>query len=292
MPHNEKSQGSTSICPLTCDQNFNIQARNNGVLIRYSKNFNDLRGGPGLALPNCMEMILNTNWNWNRLAVFTFTVGALACRVVTQNPAAAFPAFELPRLQIETQKKQVKELLVRAPASLVEGHDARGFIYNTLAQNLPPAFQARAGDIAQILISEANKYHLDPIFLLAVIQTESHYNPLARGHHGDLGLMQLLPKTGHWVAKRLKMSGRVDLRDPATNIKIGAAYFAFLRQHFGSKGSRYLAAYNMGIRNVHRLLKKDKEPLLYASRVLKNYRSLYTQWADSLPSQKHTIAAN
>lgn len=236
-----------------------------------------------------METLLNPNWN--KLAVFTFAVGALASRMVAQAPVYV-PSFELPQLQVEMQKEQVKELLERAPSSLIEGSDGRGFIYKTLAAHLPIAFQPQAGEIAHTLISEANKYNLDPIFLLAVIQTESRYNPMARGRHGDLGLMQLLPNTGLWMAKRLKLQGRVDLRDPVTNIKIGAAYFAFLRKHFGAKGSRYLAAYNMGIRNVHRLLKEDKEPMLYASRVLKNYRSLYTQWSASKLSQHNTIASN
>jgi soluble lytic murein transglycosylase len=237
-----------------------------------------------------METILNPNWN--KLAVFTFAVGALTCPMVVQAPLLTHPAFELPQLQVETQMVQVKELLSRAPSSLAEGGDGRGFIYDTLAKHLPAAYQSSAAEIALTLISESNRYHLDPIFLLAVIQTESHFNPLAHGRHGDLGLMQLLPKTGQWMAARLKMKGRIDLRDPILNIKIGAAYFAFLRQHFGSKGSRYLAAYNMGIRNVHRLLKEDKEPMVYASRVLKNYRALYAQFAASGPAQKNTIASN
>src|SRR5206468_2508407 len=106
----------------------------------------------------------------------------------------------------------------------------RRFIYDILAKNLPAAYSDRAYEIAQVLIEEANKYRLDPVFLLAVIKTESHFNPKARGHHGDVGLMQVLPKTGQWIARRLKMTGTVDLTDPIVNIKIGAAYFAHLRK--------------------------------------------------------------
>lgn len=226
------------------------------------------------------------------MAALTFAVGAIASRMVAQTPIYSYPSWELPKLEIETQKVQVKELLTRAPSSLIEKADGRAFIYATLAKNLPGAYQARAADIAKTLIAEANKYHLDPIFLLAVIKTESRFNPLAQGRHGDVGLMQVLPKTGHWMAGRLKMKGHIDLRDPIVNIKIGAAYFAFLRKHFGSKGSRYLAAYNMGIRNVHRLLKKDKEPMIYATRVLKNYRKLYAQWSASQNAGKQIVAAN
>jgi hypothetical protein len=237
-----------------------------------------------------MEAILNPNWN--KLAVFTFAVGALACRMVGQASSHNYSTLELPKLEIETQKIQIKELLTRTPASLTEKSDGRGFIYETLAKNLPASYKARAGEIARTLIAEANKHHLDPVFLLAVIKTESRFNPLAHGRHGDLGLMQLLPKTGHWMALRMKMKGRIDLRDPATNIKIGAAYFAFLRARFGSKGSRYLAAYNMGIRNVKKLLKKDKEPMIYAERVLKNYRDLYAKWSATISANKQVVASN
>jgi soluble lytic murein transglycosylase len=233
-----------------------------------------------------MEAILNPNWN--KLAVITFAVGALASRMVAQAPVHQYSSLQLPRLEIETQMIQVKELLPRAPASLDVKNDGRAFIYETISRSLPSAYKGRAGEIAGTLIAQANKYHLDPIFLLAVIKTESRFNPLAHGRHGDIGLMQLLPKTGVWMANRLKLKGRIDLRDPILNIKIGAAYFAYLRAHFGAKGSRYLAAYNMGIRNVHKLLKEDKEPLIYAERVLKNYSALYAKYA----SAKQVLAAN
>jgi len=236
-----------------------------------------------------METILNPNWN--RLAVLGFAIMALASHMVAQAPVRSYSSLELPKLELATQKVQMEELLSRAPASLIEKNDGRDFIYKTVASGLPESYKARAGEIASTLITQANKYHLDPVFLLAVIKTESRFNPLAHGRHGDIGLMQLLPKTGQWMASRMKIKGHIDLRDPILNIKIGAAYFAYLRKHFGSKGSRYLAAYNMGIRNVHKLLKEDKEPLIYATRVLKNYRDLYAKWSASVAPQKQAELA-
>lgn len=165
------------------------------------------------------------------------------------------------------------------------------YIYHTIQASLPKEYRPQSQLIAETLINEANKNGLDPLFLLAVIKTESSFNPKAIGRNGDSGLMQLVPKTAHWVAKRMGMHEPVNLLDPVTNIRIGAAYFARLRSHFGGVGSRYLAAYNMGTRNVHRLLKDAKEPKLYANRVVENYQGLYKAWSATLASTAPVAAA-
>ncbi len=212
---------------------------------------------------------------------------------VSHSPSSNLAAELLPALQLEFQKVQSQELLDRAPQSVdmeVE-QGARQFIYSVLETNLPETYREMAPQIAHTLIVEANRYNLDPIFLLAVIKTESRFNPRARGRHGDAGLMQILPNTGNWIAKRLKIATPVDLNNPIINIQIGAAHFANLRKHFDGVGSRYLAAYNMGTRNVHRLLQQEVEPTTYANRVIGNYRQLYTEFAASLPSHKRTLVS-
>jgi soluble lytic murein transglycosylase-like protein len=201
------------------------------------------------------------------------------------------PSHRLPQLNIKTQMRQLSELLPR-PASTKGNVDSRDFIFSTFARELPFIYKDRAELIAYTLISESNKYNLDPLFVLAVIETESHFNPRAHGKRGDIGLMQILPDTSEWMAHRLKMKGRVDLRDPLMNIKIGTAYLAHLRKHFGPVGSRYLAAYNMGIHNVHKLLAREKEPILYANRVLKNYRDLYQRLGVLIPAETEIVASN
>lgn len=205
---------------------------------------------------------------------------------------SAHHGLNLPEIEIESQMAQLNELLPDSSRSVAWNIDLRDFIYDTLAEGLPAEYQSRTEAIARALISEANKYNLDPLFLLAVIKTESGFNPMAIGRHGEVGLMQLMPKTGYWMAHRLKTAGPLDLRDPVVNIKLGAEYLAHLRKHFDSKGSRYVAAYNMGIHNVHKLLKKDKEPIFYPKRVLKNYSELYEKLAGSIPSQTEIVAVN
>ncbi len=233
---------------------------------------------------------------WNLLSVGAFLSFTFASAFIAKTPSHKHIAAELPRVHIETQIVHATELLSRAPQSLVQAKKSEKtvgaeFIYRLLESKLPYDYRWQAGIIAHVLIDESNRYSLDPFFLLAVIQTESDFNPKARGHSGDMGLMQLLPSTGKWVGKRLNLPN-VDLYDPATNIRVGAAYIADLRKHFSRVGSRYLAAYNMGIGNVHKLLDQDVEPVRYARRVLKNYQALYEQFAASLPEKRTMVTSN
>lgn len=57
----------------------------------------------------------------------------------------------------------------------------------------------------------------------AIVLVESNYIPLARGRHGEVGLMQIKPST----ARLMGYVGSVsDLFDPETNIKYGMRYLA------------------------------------------------------------------
>lgn len=84
----------------------------------------------------------------------------------------------------------------------------------------------------------AAKYNVDPVFVRAVIQVESDFNPNCVSNKGARGLMQLMPGT----AKRY---GVTNVHDPEQNIHGGIRYLAFLLELFGDK-PRALAAYNAG----------------------------------------------
>lgn len=251
-------------------------------------NINGLGVGASFALALCMESVLDLNWNKLSVAGFIACTMASAWTSMPQS-STIHMAIELPRLQIVAQKQQARELLTRVPTSLTGNEEIERrlglYIYHTLQASLPVSYRDQSQEIAVTLINEANRYKLDPLFLLAVIKTESGFNPLAVGRHGDSGLMQLLPKTGQWVGHQIGIRGQVNLLNPIVNIKIGAAYFAHLRRHFAGVGSRYLAAYNMGTRNVHRLLKEAKEPMIYATQVVNNYRAFYQALETMLPSR-------
>lgn len=148
--------------------------------------------------------------------------------------------------------------------------------------SLAPKWKSHAAEITRTVIQESVKYKLDPVFVLAIIKTESKFNPVALGRHGEIGLMQIKPSTAQWMAEKigLEWKGADSLKDPATNIQISLAYMNYLRTKFPQKPTRYVAAYNMGPLNVRRLVAKKVTPAEYNSRVMKNYKEIYAKIAD------------
>ena len=157
-------------------------------------------------------------------------------------------------------------------------------VYGLVEDSLPKKWKSKSDVIAKAIITEAGKHGFDPVFLMAVIANESSFNPEAKGTSGEIGLMQILPKTAKWFAKKAELKmGRVTdktLKDPVKNIQIGAAYIAYLRGEFDSHGQLYLAAYNMGKVNVKRALAREIKPKDYAGRVMNRYVKFYTEIRD------------
>lgn len=203
---------------------------------------------------------------------------------------------ELPKVNEATRIDQAQELLGQkyknSPAQRIEGkYNLQYHIYGKVHRSLPDKYKAKADEITAAIIEESEKQGLDPVFTLAVIQTESGFNPNAKGKLGDSGLMQILPETGKWIAEMndIPWEGKKALFDPVYNIKIGTAYFAYLRSEFDSVPSDYLRAYNSGptaVRKIQsRKLTAQKNPSkqmnghilnkIYARKVMKNYALLY-----------------
>lgn len=101
-----------------------------------------------------------------------------------------------------------------------------------------------------LIEAHARRHGLDPLLVAAVVREESGFNPQATSPVGAIGLMQLMPKTAHWLANRQDWPIQ-DLHDPETNIRLGTAYLRYLLDRTG-KLDRALAAYNGGEGNVAR----------------------------------------
>jgi len=91
----------------------------------------------------------------------------------------------------------------------------------------------------------APEYQLTPQLVLAVMSTESNFDPWAVSPKKAQGLMQLMPDT----ATRFKV-GRIE--DPVQNIRGGMAYLRWLLAYFEGDLTLVLAAYNAGERAVER----------------------------------------
>ena len=150
------------------------------------------------------------------------------------------------------------------PAARVETMPA-GRRKMTMTRRLGPTFLR---DLAQRyrepILREARRRDLAPSLLLAVIQTESAFNPRAASPAPAYGLMQLVPRSGGADAYRF-VNGSPRILDPEmlfvpdTNIKLGAAYLQLLLTRYlravDDPISRLycsIAAYNTGAGNVAR----------------------------------------
>lgn len=103
-----------------------------------------------------------------------------------------------------------------------------------------------------IIKEKAKKYNIDSRLIKAVIYQESKFDSRARGSHGEIGLMQIMPKGPpvDW-AKHYKVENLREglLFDPATNIEIGTWYLSkALKRWKKYKYSKELALcqYNAG----------------------------------------------
>lgn len=95
----------------------------------------------------------------------------------------------------------------------------------------------------------SNRYGVDVYVTLAVIATESGFNPRAVSYKGAVGLMQLMPSTAEWVSEKLNVEYNYDaLFDAEYNIMLGTYYLSYLLKSFDYEYA--IAAYNAGEGNV------------------------------------------
>ncbi|NML47366.1 lytic transglycosylase domain-containing protein [Ramlibacter sp. G-1-2-2] len=89
---------------------------------------------------------------------------------------------------------------------------------------------------------------LDPAYVYGLMRQESRFVMDARSNVGAAGLMQVMPATARWTAKKLGMTGfTVDqLHERETNIAIGTGYLKLVLDDFGGSMPMAAAAYNAG----------------------------------------------
>lgn len=165
---------------------------------------------------------------------------------------------------------------------------SRWLIRSKLKVGLPKKWKKAESRLAATIQKQAKKFGLDPLFVLAMIETESSFNPSAKGTSGEIGLMQILPDTAKWIAteQKIRWLGADSLEDPAYNVIIGTTYVDYLRKNFDAHSRLYVAAYNMGPKNVRRALDNKIWPKDYALKVMDNYLKYYSELKEVLVNAK------
>ncbi len=172
--------------------------------------------------------------------------------------------------------------------------DITDFVESMVTEWLPEKFEKKSRSLANAIVRESDKYGFDPIFIMALIQNESRFNPEMRGKHTEIGLMQVKPSTAFWIAKKmsLKYKGEKTLLDPVGNVKVGIAFMAMLRDQFDSHSRLYISAYNMGAKKVRQIVADDRMPKEYVQAVMKRYVAIYSAFNDDDSDDLETLTEN
>ncbi|MBR7800997.1 lytic transglycosylase domain-containing protein [Undibacterium sp. FT137W] len=89
---------------------------------------------------------------------------------------------------------------------------------------------------------------VDMAWVYGLIRQESRFATAAKSHVGASGLMQVMPKTAKWVAKKIGLSNYVphQVNEVETNIALGTNYLNMVLTDLGGSQALASAAYNAG----------------------------------------------
>jgi len=98
------------------------------------------------------------------------------------------------------------------------------------------------------VVKRSKEIGLDPAYVYGLMRQESRFVMDAKSTVGASGLMQVMPATARWTARKLGMSNfSVDqLHERDTNIAIGTGYLKLVLDDFGGSMPMAAAAYNAG----------------------------------------------
>lgn len=96
----------------------------------------------------------------------------------------------------------------------------------------------------------AARHGLDLSWVYGLIRQESRFAPDARSVSGARGLMQIMPATGRWIARKMGVKGfkTRHLYEPTTNLDFGAYYLRAVYDDLHNSPLLASAAYNAGPR--------------------------------------------
>lgn len=162
--------------------------------------------------------------------------------------------------------------------------------------------------LANVIYDESRRFGYDPLMILAIIITESHFRPDARSRVGATGLMQVMPFVGKdlanqvtakspglWADDRpIEWTGRETLLDPVQNVRLGMLHLCQLIIKFRSVRDG-IRAYNFGPTSLEKRIRTGRRlPKLYVQTVMSQYEDLkenYGPRAEILKSAASGLAS-
>ncbi len=91
----------------------------------------------------------------------------------------------------------------------------------------------------------SQQFRLPPALVIALIRQESRFEPEILSRSGAVGLMQVMPDTGAWIASKRGIR-RYSLKNPEDNINFGTWYLDYTHNSFQNNSLLAVASYNAG----------------------------------------------
>lgn len=119
------------------------------------------------------------------------------------------------------------------------------------------------------VVAKAKSIDLDPSYVYGLIRQESRFIMDARSNVGASGLMQVMPATAKWTAKKIGLDFKpAMITDRDTNLRLGTAYLKLVLDSLGGSQPMAAAAYNAGPRRPQRWRQgPELDPAIWAENI-------------------------
>jgi hypothetical protein len=150
-----------------------------------------------------------------------------------------------------------------------------------LRYSLPSQYQQRISPYLPLIVGLSKKYHVEPLWILAMMWAESHFDAMAHSRARAIGLMQIVPDTAGDIIRWMGLSiphHQIEsyLANPYTNIELGIFYMRYLLDIYDDY--KYATvAYNMGHGWVSKRIRQGQmvgNRNIYLTKVLNAYQYL------------------
>jgi len=162
-----------------------------------------------------------------------------------------------------------------------------GMILSTIPEELQP----RLSNYLPFVMDTAQKYQVDPFWVLAVMWTESHFDNMSVSPNRAIGFMQIVPETGHFITQNLLKKGityndvKHYIKEPYINIELGTIYLKKLLGRFHNNYRLATVAYNLGPTRVLNRLNEGRQVGFeneYMNKVNDSYTKLTSNFISNL----------
>ncbi len=130
----------------------------------------------------------------------------------------------------------------------------------------------------ETILSWSQQRQLNPLLVTSLIRQESRFEPEIKSPAGAVGLMQVMPATGEFVAQQIDLKD-YSLTNPNNNVNLGTWYLDYTHREYSNNSLLAVASYNAGPGNVTQWMKKYRtnDPDVFVEKIPFNETKGYVE---------------